>query len=581
MFSSIKKLNVAVFALAAMVAGLCVSAQAADDVEQVGETRRSNLGTIKGVVRDHAGKPIADATVAIFKLGTSKLLKQVRSSNDGSFLTRIIPGKYTILAVAEGFNPVTIAEVEVNRASLANYGFKLERSGSGNTLPEKRLDRNNPKWNIRASQLSRSIYQADEGSETVAVAEPEEFETPGPDETDSSDGRSTTSLAETFATSSRNGAHAGINYATLIPVNDETQLLFAAQVGIGRLAAQRFEAQINTSFIDGHQFRIRGGYSGLGAVRKGDSLESLGQISLQATDEWRVREGIILVYGVDYSKFVGAGGDFSISPRIGFQYDVDAKTRFRSSYTTLNEERTWSKAIELENAQVIFREPSSIADIVIEESRPVMNRSSRLEFGIERVLDNRSSIEINGFFDTVFARGVGVTAFDLMSHENGSISEFVGNQQGATRGVRAVYARRFSGILSAGAGYSFGMGQKISSDAVSDPESLFDSDLFHTLFGQVDVDLSTGTNIRTVFRLSPRATVFAIDPFQGRLAIYDPGLSVLVTQALPSLGLPVRAVASLDARNLLDQQTGSFSDDLGLRLNSHRRMLRGSILFRF
>jgi hypothetical protein len=133
MFSSLKKLNVAVFALAAMVAGFCVSGQAAVDVEPFGEMRGSNLGTIKGVVRDQAGKPIADATVAIFKLGTSKLLKQVRSSNDGSFLTRIIPGKYTILAVAEGFNPVTIAEVEVNRASLASYGFKLERSGSGNT----------------------------------------------------------------------------------------------------------------------------------------------------------------------------------------------------------------------------------------------------------------------------------------------------------------------------------------------------------------------------------------------------------------------------------------------------------------
>ena len=35
-------------------------------------------GSIKGLVRDDAGNPIADATVAIFRVGTSKLLKQVR-----------------------------------------------------------------------------------------------------------------------------------------------------------------------------------------------------------------------------------------------------------------------------------------------------------------------------------------------------------------------------------------------------------------------------------------------------------------------------------------------------------------------
>src|SRR5438874_9894734 len=59
------------------------------------------LGVIKGVVRDQAGSGIADATVAIFRVGTSRLLKQVRSASDGSFFTKIFPGTYTVLAVAE------------------------------------------------------------------------------------------------------------------------------------------------------------------------------------------------------------------------------------------------------------------------------------------------------------------------------------------------------------------------------------------------------------------------------------------------------------------------------------------------
>jgi hypothetical protein len=93
--------------------------------------------------------------------------------------------------------------------------------------------------------------------------------------------------------------------------------------------------------------------------------------------------------------------------------------------------------------------------------------------------------------------------------------------------------------------------------------------------------LKTGTNIKTIFRLSPQATVFAIDPFQGRLAIYDPGLSVLVTQSLPTLGLPIRAQAVVDARNLLDFQTSAFNEEGSLRLNSQGRTLRGGISLRF
>src|SRR5687768_2026644 len=72
-----------------------------------------NLGVIKGMVRDDGGSPIADATVAIFRSGTSKVLKQVRSATDGSFIARILPGTYTIFAVAQGYNPVTLSDVEI------------------------------------------------------------------------------------------------------------------------------------------------------------------------------------------------------------------------------------------------------------------------------------------------------------------------------------------------------------------------------------------------------------------------------------------------------------------------------------
>jgi hypothetical protein len=540
-----------------------------------------NLGVIKGMVRDDGGNPIADATVAIFRAGTSKVLKQVRSAADGSFIAKILPGTYTIFAVAQGYNPITLADVQINPATQLTYGFKLERAGSGNTLPERRVDRNNPKWVIRSAQTSRSIYQNQEGS-TPAVNDRVTIEETADGVADREEsGRKGQSVAETYVASSENGTYAGVNFATLLPVSDDAEIVLAGQTGVGRGAPQRFEIQSKFRPNDAHQIRLNGSAGTLGSFISDGEEKGVGQLSLQALDEWKVREGVIVVLGVDYARFVGGGDDYSISPRLGLQFDLDSKTRFRSAYTSHTEERTWSKAVELEDSQVMFRDAASIDDFVVEDGKPVLNKSNRFEFGIERVLDNNSSIEANAFFDTTFSRGVGVSGFGIDAPVAGAFTEFVGKQQGQARGVSLVYSRRLSGRFTTAAGYSLGTGQKLSEEAISNPADLFENDFFQSFFGQFEADLRSGTNVKTIFRLSPEATVFAIDPFQGRLAIYDPSLSILVTQSLPNLGLPFHAQAVVDARNLFDFQTGVNGDDGALRLNSHRRALRGSILVRF
>ncbi len=541
---------------------------------------RSNLGVIKGVVRDETGGTIADAYVSIFRVGTSRLLKQVRSSSDGSFLAKILPGTYTILAVAEGFNPVTLPTVEVNRSAELVYGFKLEKSGGGNTLPEKRVDRNSSKWTIRAAQMNRSIYQNTEGDAPVdesATDEPEVSAEIVEDEIE----RPSQTVVETYFTGSGEGNFAGLNFATLQPINENTEIIFVGQGGTANLAPQRFETRLRFRPNENHQVNVSGSIARLGKVKINRADQSLGQFSFQTLDEWKVKKGVILVFGLDYSKFIGAGNDFSLSPRFGLQFDVDSKTRFRTAYTSATEDRTWSSVAELEGEPVLFREPVSMQEFVVEEGKPRMAKNTRLEFGIERVLDNKSNIEASIFFDAVSGRGVGLTNLPFNSLNGDDLADFVANQQGKTNGARAVYTRRLTSRFSTSAGYAFGSGQKLSTAAISNPANVFETDFFQTFYGQFDADLRTGTQVKTVFRLSPQATIFAIDPFQGRLAIYDPSLSVMVTQSLPTLGLPIRAQAILDARNLFDYQTGVDGEEGSLRLNSQRRILRGGILVRF
>lgn len=547
------------------------------------ESNLNNLGTISGIVRDETGNAIAGATVAIFRVGTSRLLKQVRSASDGSFLAKIMPGTYTVLAVAQGFNPVTLPAVRVDRSTQLVYGFKLERSGSGNTLPEKKADRNSSKWRIRSAQTSRSVYQTVEGDTPVDETAVAETQDETEDTERNSSNRRGETVVESYFANSADDNFTGFNFARLQPLGDNAEIVFLGQLGTRNgdfTDLNRFQANVKLRPVENHQIHLSGAVINIGKINIENRRQNLGQVSFQALDEWQIKNGVIVVFGFDYSRFFGAGNDFSISPRIGFQFDLNSRTRFRTSYTAQTEQMNWQNVVEMEGTQVLFREPVSIQDIAVENDVPIMNKSTRLEFGIERVLSNKSNVEAAVFFDTIINRGIGLTSVPFGFSDN-EINEFSANQQGGANGVRVVYSRRINGRFSAVAGYAFGNGQKLSEEAISNPANLFEADFFQTFFGQFDAALKTGTQIRTIFRFSPQATVFAIDPFQGRLAIYDPNLSVTVTQSLPNLGLPIRAKAIIDARNLFDTQTNINDETGSLRLNSQGRTLRGTISVRF
>ena len=212
-----------------------------------------------------------------------------------------------------------------------------------------------------------------------------------------------------------------------------------------------------------------------------------------------------------------------------------------------------------------------------------MGQSRRLEFGVQRVLDNRSNLEAAAFIDMTSGRGVGLLAMPVsaFSGEPSAAMMQVANQEGSSRGARLVYSRRLNSVWNASAGYSFGRGQKLSPDGFSNPANLFSNGFFQTAAVQLAGDWSTGTHIQTVFRFSPQATVFAIDPFAGRLAVYDPSLSIQVTQDLPTFGLPVRAQAVIDARNLLDFQPRTTNGENIIEVGTNARSVRGGISVRF
>jgi hypothetical protein len=195
-------------------------------------------------------------------------------------------------------------------------------------------------------------------------------------------------------------------------------------------------------------------------------------------------------------------------------------------------------------------------------------------------LDNNSNLEATIFFDTTTGRGVGLISLP-MNFLNAESSEQVVAQNGNAQGLRVVYSRRLNETFSTSFGYSIGRGQKLSTESINNPSNIFENAIFQTAAAQLAARLGTGTKVNTVFRMTPKNTVMAIDPFAGRLAVLDPSLSVLVTQQLPTLGLPVKAEAIIDARNLLEAQTEVNNGQTSLKLTSANRIVRGGISVRF
>lgn len=553
------------------------------------------LGTIAGSVRDHKGLPVAGVLISLIREGAGAAIKQTRSTADGSFSARIAPGRYSLKAFAEGFNEVLFSSVQVRPSDEIVYRFNLEPTGSGRTAAERRSDRDDVKWRLRSVHGQRSIFHAQEGekgeiADVIAAADANDStdiagETPSAEGTS---GKRARGVVETYFSSgnSFNPGYSGVNFAYGAPAGDRVELIFAGQTGIGPLAPQRLETSARVRANNRHVLKLSVGGVRLPAQTSFSSIgvdsNYLGQLSVRAIDEWVVRDGVVVVLGLDYSRFLGAGRAASFSPRIGVQFDANARTRVRAAYAPGGNETGLQSATDFEGSQVIFKQPVT-QPVLLVDGQAVMERSRRLEIGVERVLDNESSVEATAFLDTTSGRGLGLlsTPLSSFSGDSGAALISVANQEGAARGMRLVYTRRISRVWSASAGYSFGRGQRLSPEGITNPADLFENGFFQTAAFQLDAGLSSGTNVRTVFRFSPEATVFAIDPFAGRLAVYDPSLSIQVTQDLPTFGLPVRAEAIIDARNLLDFQAQTDNGDTLTQVGFTRRSLRGGISLRF
>lgn len=537
-----------------------------------------SLGVIRGVVQDNSGRPISGAVITVFKEGAQRALKHIQADSDGTFSSKFLPGTYSLVAVATGFSASSSDSVKVSRSEEVIYRFNLEPLGSGKTISERRRDRSDSKWAIRAAQNRRSIFQLTEDT-AVTVADTEQIQ---PESLHGLFGtipgsiRRKGSALEISGGGLTSGGIGSINFATLYGLSEHGDVLFTGQYSKGTIIQSRFETTFHTNHTDRHSMTIKTGLfqrSGIGADRIG-----LNQFSLSLIDEQKVGKDLVLIFGFDYAKLSGLSGQQFFSPRFGVRYDINENTRLRTGmYSVSLDESGWEKSISLDGNPINLITPVQSAPATQSVIAP--QRSNRFDFGIEGMMDRQSTLEGTVFLDFTGPREISFLSFPLHS---GPSREIAASHSGDSVGARLVYSRRLGSGLQLSGGYSVGIAPTFNSmvfDGSGDLEVANRS--FHSIFAQMSADLGTDTNLRTIVRLSPKATIFAVDPFLGSITIYDPGVSFILTRLLPNMGLPIKAEASIDARNVFDQSTEALSDEIRVRFASHRRMVRGGILVRF
>ncbi len=598
---------------------MAISPTSSDGINPVTVEAAPALAFITGSVKDDRGTPVAGAFVSLLEPHSrGKEIKSVKTDAKGKFSASILPGLYRLRASAEGF-VASIARVSLDRAAANKHDFSLRRT---DTVVQKRGDSDDYRW-IAQSAPRHAMNLREEAEEEVATPQADaaiedNFARPRP----AFHGPSFHGMMQLMAVSS--SAHPGLppasfygtNFAVSGTLGGNLEIAFIGQRGVGQLAPQRLAAMASMRPGANHQVTATIGYGQVAMARKfyqdgldvtadpaielglrpqrrnavpASRAESLDQLSVSATGSWQVFQPLLVIYGFDYSRFVGRNDRESVLPRFAVQYAPTARLRMNAAITPGTDLQNDSpETFNTENIQAAFE--TAPAEVAFADS-PLLDRSRRVEAGIEKLFgEGDTSIEASAFYDLISNHGVGVLALPLeASPENQAAFEQVAHRitamNGAARGARLMLNHRINNHVSASLGYSYGYGSRFNAvrpETVT-PGSLFRRGFFQVASAKLDVDFSqeTGTRISTVIRLSPEAVVFAIDPFAGRMSVYDPNINIYLTQELPNFGLPLRWQAIVDLRNLLDQTSGVEDGGLQLISATTRRTVRGGLAFRW
>src|SRR5262245_11330384 len=358
------------------------------------ETNAASMGTIRGFVKDAQGKPLPGAAVLVVAepdrvivpergaAEKNRIIKKANTDNEGKFVaTGIVPGRYRIKAAAEGFNSVELdALVKPNKVTVFD-SILLRRVG---TLAEE--TRRNVDSKYAARSYPGTIFHAGETDlepkQSTEVLATLTRETHG--------FLHAYSQSEIGAAPGGVGALTGVNFAVSQGFGSMANLVISGQGGIGDSSPQRLEALATAHVGERHQVAVALGYGRFTLSRR-EAPHSLAQYTVSATDTWQVSGPVLVVYGLEASRFSSLGSSTTILPRFGFAFDAGPTTRLMGGMVPGSSSDEQSR-VSLESGEISFQQTKPLA--VTPMGQPIADKSYRLQFGGEQILSDNSSLEL-------------------------------------------------------------------------------------------------------------------------------------------------------------------------------------------
>ena len=119
------------------------------------------MGTVKGVAKDEAGKPIAGATVEITNPENGKKY-DAKTNNAGEYVSQVEPGKYSVTLIQNNAPVLQFNGVPVTPDKVVPVDFDLAKTKPAETEEQRKKRESAQKEHEKIKNLNATLQQAKE-----------------------------------------------------------------------------------------------------------------------------------------------------------------------------------------------------------------------------------------------------------------------------------------------------------------------------------------------------------------------------------------------------------------------------------
>jgi hypothetical protein len=503
----------------------------------------------------------------------------VTTDGQGKFEVKdLFPGWYSLKVSAASYIPLIKTGIKVAAGKMSSLNLMLEnlyeRTGLGAGSENGSDSKEDIESVLRTASSTRPILRLVDSS---AEGEPQiqaDMEAHSVSSPKSSGFSGVVNLYAAAYSSDPDLISAGstfTEFALVKDVNPRLSWVIAGVVSDSRFA--EVDSMLRFRNIKGHNPSIRFSlgqlpYLSAASAITDKSFQTMSLYNVDFQDEVKVSEVLSVIYGAEFQGTNPAGDFRRFRPRWGIGFQPTGTSRFSYLHTTSLPRMNRSLSLP-EGESIVLSSPfqHDFGSPLIFGTRGV----SHSEVSTEQKLGRGSLLIVGAYSDDHANRRAGM--YEIPAYSPVPYS---------ARGVRVAYRQALGSRLDAVLGYTYGGGIRTDGQFTElTPQN------FHMLVAKLVTEIShSGTEIAATYRWISGYSLTVVDPYQEIFESSAPGVSFLVSQAIPYVGrfIPGKLEAQLDVRNLFAKDTSELDNSATVRrleFIQPPKSVRGGIQLKF